>query len=243
LQDISIWGVPAGSRVARVLVEADYRMKLVGFDLAPSVAAIPSYFDLLEGDPAGRRQSFESLRWWFTLNYDSVATNADGTAFEIVGSPAKLLSENEFLTLTGQRVHTGQSDATNTRFAENFTDHFGELAAADPVFSDLAGVFNLAVVAALVEQHDLAERVGWPATWLAHRYPVPQGQAPETVESVMNYREFSSREFTAAVSGGVSVDPRSLVEDLAQPADGESLAKQHAAASREAKVDLPWWWD
>ena len=80
-------GVPPTTHFPQVLVEADYRMKLIGFDLAPTIPGIPSYFDLLEQESAARRKSFESLRWWFTLNYESIVANEAATGFELVGSP------------------------------------------------------------------------------------------------------------------------------------------------------------
>ena len=46
-QNIRVDGVPADSRVARVIVEADYRMKLIGIDKLDAVAGIDSIFDLL----------------------------------------------------------------------------------------------------------------------------------------------------------------------------------------------------
>lgn len=42
-----VWGVPADSRVARVIVEADYRMKLVGINKLDVGKDVPGYFDLL----------------------------------------------------------------------------------------------------------------------------------------------------------------------------------------------------
>ena len=42
-QDVSVFGVPANSHFASVLVEADYRMKLVGLGLEEGVLGVPSY--------------------------------------------------------------------------------------------------------------------------------------------------------------------------------------------------------
>src|SRR5262249_5263171 len=63
LQDIEIWGVPGDSRLASVLVEADYRMKLIGIGLENSrVRGLTSYYSLLNAGDGGMNKL---QRWWF----------------------------------------------------------------------------------------------------------------------------------------------------------------------------------
>ena len=59
------------TRVAQVLVEADYRMKLVGIGLEEGVLGVPSYLDMLKSTTAA--PPLNVLRWWFTMNYKAVA--------------------------------------------------------------------------------------------------------------------------------------------------------------------------
>ena len=47
-QDIEIFGIDPASRVASVLVEADYHMKLIGMGLADGVDGVESYLDSIE---------------------------------------------------------------------------------------------------------------------------------------------------------------------------------------------------
>ena len=76
----------------------------------------------------------------------------------------KVLSENEMLTERGERVHTGDSDELTKRFAESFTKHFDKLAAKYPIYAELRNVFDLALVAAVIQSHDLPGQVGWHMT-------------------------------------------------------------------------------
>jgi hypothetical protein len=84
LQDIEVFGVDPASRVAGVLVEADYHMKLIGMGLVDGVDGIESYLDSV-GEAAsatrGAVPPMSVLRWWFALNYDSIRTSADSDAF------------------------------------------------------------------------------------------------------------------------------------------------------------------
>lgn len=247
-QDIEIFGIHPGSRVAHVLVEADYRMKLIGIGLEAAAApGIPSYFDLLgQPDDARLNRPIDTLRWWFTLNYESILTSDERDAFELRGGRVQVLSENELLTVTGQRVHTGQSDPINAQFAKNFTDQFRALADRDVNFADLAGVFDLAVVAGLLRGHEIPKSIGWEMTTLLDpdEYIVSLNPAPRTVETVMNHRVYRGRHIMAAISGGVHVNPWKVVsEDRLQSDPGGSLKTLRSGSQPSREKDNRWWWD
>jgi hypothetical protein len=73
LQDAVFNGVPTDSRVARVMLEADYRMKLIGIDKLDAGPNIPSYFDLLTPQLIQLNPpKLDALRWWMTMKYDAV---------------------------------------------------------------------------------------------------------------------------------------------------------------------------
>ena len=152
-QTIAVDGIDPRTRVARVLVEADYRMKLVGMGLEPGTIDVPSYLDLIH---VGPRRSPAAVGRAALVVHAQVRRGArpphDRDAFEIRGPGVQVLSENEMLTQLGQRVHTGQSDPTNQEFACRFTQHFAELAEKYPVYADLQNVFDLALVAALIRR-------------------------------------------------------------------------------------------
>ena len=83
LQDVSVYGVPASSHVARVLVEADYHMKLVGMGLEPSHSDLKSYLHSLTVDTLPG--AMDVLRWWFTVPSDPLEQNEAGNAFRFDG--------------------------------------------------------------------------------------------------------------------------------------------------------------
>ena len=121
-QNRTVTASTAATRVGRVLVEADYRMKLVGVGLEDGVMGCPSYLSMIQVGKDGQEAPLlRVLRWWFTLNYNSIQATRDHDGFELRGQGVKVLSENELLTQTGQRVHTGDSDVLNAEFAHNFT--------------------------------------------------------------------------------------------------------------------------
>ncbi len=121
LQDVEINGIPDDSRVAEVIFEADYRLKMIGIGKLPGGAGIPSVFDLLPKTGEVKSRRMDALRWWLSMKYDAVMHSPDRNVFEIQGSAVLCQSENEKISATGQRIHTGKSEAANRLFAANFT--------------------------------------------------------------------------------------------------------------------------
>jgi hypothetical protein len=243
-QDIEIFGIDPTSRVASVLVEADYHMKLVGMGLAEGVDGVESYLQSIRLRPGEAPPAMSVLRWWFALKYDSIARSEARDAFELVGQGVRVLSENEMLAEQGQRVHTGASDPLNRQFAEAFTAHFSELAKKYPVYGELRNIFDLAMAVALVQNEGLAEQVGWKSKLLANgeKLGLPRGNPPREVETVVNHRVINQRLVIAGVSGGVMVAPGDVLR--------ETRASDSAGKTIERGVTAPkdlaggaWWWD
>jgi hypothetical protein len=245
-QEITVQGLDPRTHAARILVEADYRMKLVGMGLEPGVLGVRSYLDSIEVKPGASPPPMDVLRWWFTLNYDSVKTTEARDAFELLGPGVKVLSENEMLNELGERIHTGSAQNLNRLFAQSFTKHFEQLAAKYPVYAELRNVFDLALVAAIIRGEDLAEQCDWHLTHFGEQgtYRVELGTAPKQVASVINHRELDRKHFVVGVSGGVSVDTQSVASANSIKTDTYGLLKaERGTAAPPALAKTAWWWD
>ena len=241
-QDVVVFGMDPSTRAARVLVEADYHMKLIGMGLEPGTPGVSSYLANVT-DP---EKSMSLLRWWFTLNYEAVETTAERNAFHVKGPGVKVLSENELLTRQGQRLQTGKSDLPTQQFAQSFTQHFKDLASKYPVYAELQNIFDLALVTALVRHEGLADRVDWSATHFrdAAKYRLRRSSAPTEVESVINHRVIGGKRIIAGVSGGVTVDAKPLVQASAiKYADYGLMKAARKDSDPEGLVHDGWWWD
>jgi hypothetical protein len=243
-QVIEVDGIDPRTRVARVIVEADYRMKLVGMGIEDGVLGVKSYLDAIPASDAPPAMSV--LRWWFTMNYGAIQATPSRNAYEIRGQGVKVLSENEMLTERGERVPTGQSDELNAQFAHSFTKHFDALAAKYPIYAELQNVFDLALVAALLFAEDLPGQVGWNLVHFsdAERFQVELGAAPRFVQTVANQRLIRQKHIVAGVSGGVSVNSSHFVAKPAIQIDdyGTLRAERTAAIPRDLPPEA-WWWD
>ena len=239
-QDVQFFGIAPDSHVARVLLVADYHMKLIGMGLAEGVEGVTSYLETVNVGADGSLPPMTVLRWWFAMQYDPVTTTAERDVFRLQGPGAKVLSENELLAARGQRVHTGQSDDLNRRFASSFSEQFEAICQKYPLYTELRNVFDLSMVLALVEREGLLERAGWQPTLFANAdwLPLPRMRVPTEVETVVNHRVLRRKHIVAGVSGGVWIDAK---KTLAVKTVEEQLVEKKTAPN--VAGEAVWWWD
>jgi hypothetical protein len=231
-QDIEVFGIPADSATAQVLVYADYHMKRIGMGLEEAPTELRNYFECME-DFADNLPTLDVLRWWFTSNFDGVAVNEDQTVYQLLGDAVQVLSENELLDANGQRIHTGQSHPVNTQFAQEFTEHFAELTQQHGFYARLRGIFELALTAAILSEDDLPNRVSWEPTLFINDdgYLAPPVPPATQVDSIIGHRVFNQTQIVAGVSGGVSFDARSVAKRRKIASSDYSLQESHRLAT------------
>lgn len=244
-QDVEFFGIAADNHVARVLLMADYHMKLIGMGIAEGVEGVESYLSTVKLLPDGSAPSMAVLRWWFAMNYQPVQVSEDRSVYQLQGQGVKVLSENELLAAQGRRVHTGKSEALNRRFAESFTQHFEELSAVYPLYTELRNVFDLALVLSILEREGLPESVGWRGALFSSNeaLKLPKLPVPETVETVVNHRVINRRHIIAGVSGGVWLDAAKTTPIEAATAEEFSAPTNSNTPEVKSNEELVWWWD
>ncbi|MEX0978348.1 MAG: DUF1598 domain-containing protein, partial [Pirellulales bacterium] len=99
MQNIRIGGVKPNTHFAQVLLECDYRMKLIGIGLEKPPVKIVSYVDRAT---AASSSSLE--RWYFIPDYNCARIAADGLGRELVGDTVKRVSENQLGGADGARA-------------------------------------------------------------------------------------------------------------------------------------------
>jgi Protein of unknown function (DUF1598) len=244
MQEIEVHGIDSRSHAARVIVEADHHMKLIGMGLEKGVDGVTGYLDSLELKPGETAPNLGMLRWWFTLGDGTIRATADGSTYSLPIESVKVLSENEILGENGRRIHTGTSNVLNLQFARSFTNHFPALCQQYPVYAELRNVFDWATVAALMRDQQLLKRTQWEATHFLNTqsFAIAQEQAPKQVMTVANSKVFFGKTVVAGVSGGVEVNAFTKIKaDLKTDSYGD-LSSGHDQSSPKAKNNL-WWWD
>ena len=238
-QHVSVFNVPLESHYARVLVEADYRMKLIALGKErPGVKGIRSHLSLLA--PQGNSLQ----RWWFVPLYNPIGTDEDGLTFHLSGQRAQLMAQEEWSDASGRRSSAATTRASTEKFAQLFTEHFQELADESPVFAELQNIFDLAVLAALIEREGLRQRLDWPMDLFLdpQRVPTDSYPPPRFVESLATTTPRSR--VTLGLIGGVTLSPAPVLaqmQDRSRAADLRTLRKEMLKPREGDRPRGPWW--
>jgi hypothetical protein len=239
-QMIRIDGVSPASHFAQVMVEADYRMKLIGIGMERAPVKMNTWIELASSSSVAANAL---QRWYFVPDYQCVRVSEDDMAIELVGRGVKLVGADEVVLPDGRRMSADRADRASKTFTDTFTKKYAEIAARTPVYSQLRTLIDLAVAAAYLQQHDAYGRTGWSATGLLDESvcPVEQLVPPSQVEPAVHAVWKGSRLLTP-IGGGVTLEPRRALDPPNLIMDDEgTVGRAHAAATT-----LPagrWWWD
>ena len=237
-QQISVTGVPASSHFARVMVAADYRMKRLAMNFEPApIRDLPSFLQLMK--PTSHGMSNMLPRWWLEPSYEPLLRDMDGMAWELRGGTVKAMAEDDFLTATGARKHTGQASPIARKWADNMTAHYDELAVADPIFGQLRNCMELAVVAALIVEKDLTAKAGceMPALLSPTAVDIAKFAAARQVDTQASVLK-KGRNWLISASGGVLISTRAIIQKVKKTDTLEAIRK------KAAKGELDnWWWN
>jgi hypothetical protein len=238
MANVRVFGVPADTHFAHVLIEADYRMKLIGIGRERPPIKLSSYLDLLSSPRQGTLQ-----RWWFTPNYDCVRLADDRLAMELVGQGVQLQTEDKVILPGGLLADKPKPNAASEQFTAGFTKKYAELAAKVPVFAQLRNLVDMAVAAAFIKKEDFYGKSLWRLeTWSDEQAFKVRGKAtPAKAPCVANSRWKGNRLLTPA-GGGVDIQPALAFEPQRLLKD----EKAEVYKAREQAGTLPagrWWWD
>jgi hypothetical protein len=242
-QDIHIRGVPADTHFAQVLVEADYRMKLIGIGLEhPPLRQMMSWVDRVSPGAVSRNAL---QRWFFVPNYECVKETADDLAMELVGNGVKLVNADEVVAPDGSRAASGTVDPASRAFTEAFTKRYTELAAVSPVYAQLRNCIDLAVAAAFIQANDYYGKSGWTMPLLGDEsgYRVQTLTAPQQVDCMINVL-WRGQTLMTPIGGGVNIQAKKALEhdNLLHDDDGK-VGQVHDQVDLKSLKPDQWWWD
>ena len=242
LQNIRVYGLEPSCHAARLIVEADYHMKLVGMGLEPSVDGLDSYLDSI--DAQSLPKEMDVLRWWFTLRPEGLTKSHDGQSFEFVSSVVALKSDNEVVAKNGQRQVAASTTELNQQFANRFTQHFGQLRREYPLYDQLENLFRMAVVAGVLQSNDIQSSLQWNENWFSTILQPSQGIAPAEVASIVNHRVINRKHVVVGVSGGVTINVNQNLGRVKLAKDESRLTSSKQLANRKLpRNSEQWWWD
>lgn len=234
-QVVSVSGIPASSHFARSLVAADFRMKRLAMGFEPAeVDGLPSYLQSLN---ARSVKSNLLPRWWLAADYEPLARDKSGLAWEIRGQGVKCQAEEDFVNAAG-KVTRGAGRAANDAadWAEKFTERFDELADYDSAFGHVRNAFDLSVAAALLAMHDLWNIAELETPQLSSELSPEEYSVPKFVATRATFLKRDGRWIVTA-SGGVQVFPWQIADKQEEVASLSDLREEVANQAADT-----WWW-
>lgn len=241
LQTVKVLGVPENTHFAQVLVEADYRMKLIGIGLERPPIKLASYVDRANPRDVA---SNAMQRWYFLPDYQCVRTSDDGQAMQLVGDGVKLIGSDEMVEMNGGRRTSGKPDMASKAFVTAFTKSYAQLAAKSPVYAQLRDLIDMSVAAAFIQAHDYYGKAGWSMDYLGseEKYPVCTYNTPRQVETACT-SVWKGAQLMTPVGGGVHIEAGdALASANLLPDEGGKVSE----ARQQVKLELvegQWWWD
>ena len=241
LQEVKVMGVSPKTHFAQVMVEADYRMKLIGIGLERPPVRLVSYVDRASPSQVGRNAM---QRWFFTPDYQCVRASQDGLAMELVGDGVKLVGEDEVVTAAGQRKVASRGNKASQAFVTDFTRKYASLADRSPVYAELRNLIDLSIASAYIQQEDLYRKANWQMELFGSEkaYPVERYSIPKTVETAVN-AIWKGRRLMTPVGGGVTIHPALALQSDKLLPDQRGKVNE---LRQKTKIELAkgqWWWD
>jgi hypothetical protein len=202
---ITMIGVPASSRFARVLVAADFQMKRIALGLEPSqVRNIPSYVSLLSTS----RPNI-SPRFWLLPEYATITHDSTKLTWRLGDIRIRAMSHEDYLS--PQR--SGSTDRAAMVWCRNMAENYDALAKRQPVFGELRNNMRLALAAALIRQENLLSKANCTLTILLDEtklklvdYPEPKSVAFQSIRAQSGFS-------TIVACGGVEINPQDTVRN------------------------------
>lgn len=235
--NIRVFGINNQTHFAKVLVEADFRMKLIGMGVEPPPTKMITFLEALSSAKHATLQ-----RWWFTPKYDCVRLSEDRLAAQLVGQGVQLNSEDKLIGADGELAAPGRkANRASDMFTTSFTRNYEKISAVSPVYGQMRNAIDLTIAAAFLRQQHYGD-FDWSLGVYADeaKFPVETHPEPKTVDCIVNAVWKGSRLFSPA--GGVSIRPELALEESRLLADDRQTvsAAHHGAIKRETDN---WWWD
>lgn len=238
-QRITLSGVAPDSHFAQVLVAADWQMKRLGMGLIPSpVDGLTSYLELLDDEPGATTRN-PLPRWWVAYGKQPVERDTDGLGWRISRPGIQVCTAAGRMDPDGRISTQIESDPTAQTWADSMTARYDQLAIAEPVFGQLRGCMDSALVTAILASSDLLTHVRLELPMLLDdkRLQLAAHRIPRNVASHASAIR-KGRTWLVSVSGGVELDvPR--VVNAAELQVEVREARMHASP----KGIESWWWD
>lgn len=241
MQMVRVDGIPADTHFAHVMVEADYRMKLIGIGLENPPVRMRTFIDSASPGQVSRNAL---IRWFFVPDYQCIRASEDGLAMELVGDGVKLVGENELVAATGERSVVAGENRASKVFVTSFTESYPQLSAVSPVYAELRNLIDMLVASAYIQQEDMYRKANWemPLFGSEQALPVRTYPAPSQVVSAVAAK-WKGNQLMTPIGGGVQIEPEKAISSGNRLPDEGNKVSALREQTQLKLAEGQWWWD
>lgn len=239
LANIQVFGLPNECHMARVLIEADYRMKRIAIGLEPPPVKMATFIDATTSASSATLQ-----RWWFTPDYDCIKTSSEGLAVQILGQGVQLNSEDKTIAADGKLVDSAAKPSRASRmFTQAFTTKYAQIADASGVYAQMRNVIDLLIASAFLQQENWYRMTELEIDVLLDErlFPIERFPAALSTQCVVN-AVWKGRRLLVPAGGGVAIQPLEALSRQRISVDDDGLLSNARSEAFDTGDDR-WWWD
>lgn len=232
-QRTKVIGLEQDSPTGYALIVADAHMKRLGLDLEHRPSGLKSYWH--EREVFGGHSSDVGLvRWWFALTDHKIPMDPERKIYHFAESNVRVMSEAQMMDASGSRSAALTRDFAAESFAKSFGHNFDDIQKLYPCYGRLRHIFDLAVALEIVRV-EMRRGNGKPFQKLTSPSICPSLQvAPSEIDSVAATRKQPDGSITAIVSGGVTIDLRSIGKRMVVDRTQTKRVDVHASFGKDA---------
>lgn len=257
LRKVRVDGMPRHCRVAKILVDADVRMKQVaqGRVKLPISTPFSGDFDALIADwraqlSRGGKDDFRTgtTRYWFMPGRFSHAVAKDArNMVRFSHTQVVLRTEDEMPSADGKsHVPTGLLDPYAQAFTCAWTQRMEDVYRSETLWQEMRNMYRHFALTRIMRDLDALGQAGFDPEFLLDRYDIPKVAVPDTavggsrVELYVQAYRGGSTTYARSVCGGVDVGFNKPLEKMPDT-DGEVLyAARNVLGSRPALTYVAW---
>jgi hypothetical protein len=258
-QTVRVEGMPRNTRLAKVLVDADYRMKKVsqGTVTLPIATPFQSHHEAqlaewraaaTRGDNVARSWS---TRYWFEagrFNYqgsrETDMSLLDGDTVFFESAEVVLRDEDQRLAAQGLAA-SSRINPLARAFSCAWTRRMEEIYRCEPIWRDMHNMFRHVAVTRVMAERKALTRVDFGAEFLLDRYAVTQVPMPAKLPGLGRVGGYSVQNdvgilnYSTSVCGGIAIDFSQLPPPTTPSVETRAVASR-IIARRPDRLAVSW---
>lgn len=256
-QVVRVLGIPFNSRFGWVMVTADYDMKrlvdgsdalnIPGFISLTDMKMDMAKRDLKKGIPLA--MSLSMNRFWFYPG-ENRYTEDEGIII-IKNCPVILLTEEEYLSKTGEISGRGRANPFAQRFTESFTDNYAKIARQRPIYTELENLFRFVALAKIIQFKSSHSEVGLNLDYFLDQYQISKTPVDKHLPGRSNIKDFKHRQdYQGGYSiqylwlpscGGVGIEIQAKQQNFEKDTTQELAKMREEALKARSSPDALFW--